>query len=262
MQEIQIGDKVRFLNDIGGGKVTGFQKGGIVLVEDEDGFEVPMLQSQVVVIESKAAQQVQTQPLAITPAAKPRKKEREAEPTEEDLRIAELREMYKKETRKTQVVTQPQPAQEVKEEAPEETLEARVIRLEMTVRRLQMRLERLEDAKALREKVKAEKIERRELKRVSQNDIIEIDLHADEVLESTMGMSAKDIKDYQLDVFHKTMKEHQNDKGRKIVFIHGNGEGVLRKAIIDELRRSYKKCEYQDASFQQYGFGATMVIVH
>ena len=31
---LNIGDKVRFLNDVGGGKVSGFQKGGIVLVED------------------------------------------------------------------------------------------------------------------------------------------------------------------------------------------------------------------------------------
>ena len=35
--DINIGDKVRFLNDIGGGIVSGFQKGGIVLVQDEDG---------------------------------------------------------------------------------------------------------------------------------------------------------------------------------------------------------------------------------
>lgn len=265
MQEIQIGDKVRFLNDIGGGKVTGFQKGGIVLVEDEDGFEVPMLQSQVVVIAPSPASLPMEEKGNVSHQKEKNKEEREEEPTEEDLRIAELREMYKKETRKTQVVAQPvSPAKPAKEETPEEeqeSLEARVIRLEMTVRRLQMRLERLEDAKALREKVKADTREHRELKHVSKNDIIEIDLHADEILESTMGMGARDIKEYQLDVFRRTMKEHENEKGRKIVFIHGNGEGVLRKAIIDELRRTYKKCEYQDASFLQYGFGATMVIV-
>ena len=33
------GDKVRFLSEVGGGKVAGFQGKNIVLVEDEDGFE-------------------------------------------------------------------------------------------------------------------------------------------------------------------------------------------------------------------------------
>ena len=44
------GDKVRFLSEIGGGRVAGFQGKDIVLVEDEDGFEVPMRISEVVVI--------------------------------------------------------------------------------------------------------------------------------------------------------------------------------------------------------------------
>jgi hypothetical protein len=92
--------------------------------------------------------------------------------------------------------------------------------------------------------------------------IIEIDLHAHEILETTAGLSPNDIKEYQLGVFRKTMDEHIKEKGRKIVFIHGKGEGVLRSAIISELKHKYKSCTHQDASFQQYGFGATMVIIH
>ena len=51
-------------------------------------------------------------------------------------------------------------------------------------------------------------------------------------------------------------------KGQKIVFIHGKGEGVLRQAIEKELRTRYKQHRFQDASFREYGFGATMVIIH
>ena len=47
---MKIGDKVRFLSTTGGGKIAGFQKGNIVLVEDEDGFQIPTLASEVVVI--------------------------------------------------------------------------------------------------------------------------------------------------------------------------------------------------------------------
>jgi hypothetical protein len=50
MIEMKIGDKVRFLNEIGGGRVAGFQGKNIVLVEDEDGFQVPMLSTEVVVV--------------------------------------------------------------------------------------------------------------------------------------------------------------------------------------------------------------------
>ena len=47
---MKIGDKVRFLSEVGGGKVAGFQGKNIVLVEDEDGFQMPMLINEVVVV--------------------------------------------------------------------------------------------------------------------------------------------------------------------------------------------------------------------
>ena len=47
---IQIGDKVRFLNSVGGGVVRGFRGKDQVLVEDEDGFEVPALIKECVVV--------------------------------------------------------------------------------------------------------------------------------------------------------------------------------------------------------------------
>lgn len=40
------------------------------------------------------------------------------------------------------------------------------------------------------------------------------------------------------------------------------GEGVLRSELLKELKRAYKGCTYQDASFREYGFGATMVTIH
>jgi hypothetical protein len=49
---MKIGDKVRFLNDVGGGVVAGFQGKDTVLVQDEDGFDVPVLIKECVVIET------------------------------------------------------------------------------------------------------------------------------------------------------------------------------------------------------------------
>ena len=51
---MRIGDKVRFLSATGGGIIAGF-KGKIVLVEDEDGFQIPTPASEVVVVEDAAA---------------------------------------------------------------------------------------------------------------------------------------------------------------------------------------------------------------
>ena len=88
-----------------------------------------------------------------------------------------------------------------------------------------------------------------------------VDLHAEKLLDNTAGMSSADILNYQLDHFRRIMKEHRHEKGKKIIFIHGKGEGVLRHAIIHELVYRYRPCTYQDASFQEYGYGATQVTI-
>ena len=119
--------------------------------------------------------------------------------------------------------------------------------------------------KAMIEKNDNTRVERQQArvsKKSNVHEVIEVDLHAHELLETTSGMSAADIKEYQLGVFRKTLDAHIKHKGQRIVFIHGKGEGVLRNAMIQELKHKYKNCSFQDASFQQYGFGATMVIVH
>ena len=53
---IKIGDKIRFLNSVGGGIVTKFQGKDQVLVEDEDGFEIPAFIRECVVIEENKMQ--------------------------------------------------------------------------------------------------------------------------------------------------------------------------------------------------------------
>lgn len=94
-----------------------------------------------------------------------------------------------------------------------------------------------------------------------KNSPVVVDLHAGELLDTVSGMSSADILNYQMDTFRKTLKEYEKQKGRKIVFIHGKGEGVLRHAIINELRYRYKNYPYQDASFREYGYGATQVTI-
>ena len=98
-------------------------------------------------------------------------------------------------------------------------------------------------------------------KKEANSSILEIDLHIHELLDDTTGMSNTDMLNYQLDKFREVMDQYATRKGQKIVFIHGKGDGVLRKAIERELRTHYKQHDYQDASFREYGFGATMVTI-
>jgi len=94
-----------------------------------------------------------------------------------------------------------------------------------------------------------------------KNNIVEVDLHIAELLDDTRGMSNSEMLNYQLDKFREVMNQYKHKREQRIVFIHGKGDGVLRKAILDELKRKYPTCRHQDASFQEYGFGATMVTI-
>ena len=88
-----------------------------------------------------------------------------------------------------------------------------------------------------------------------------VDLHADALLDNTAGMTPSDILNHQLDVFRRTLKNYEKKRGTRIIFIHGKGEGVLRKALLNELQYRYKSYTWQDASFQEYGYGATQVTI-
>ncbi len=370
---MEIGDKVRFLSDVGGGVVAGFQGKNMVLVEDEDGFAVPVPLSEVVVIDTseynfvkKTVAKPKPKAEAERPAPPPPATRREMpgdgatenpldrpvtfRPKPEERKDAEalnvfldfvpanVRELSKtafecyivndcnyfvaftylsKENAacklRAQGVVAPNTKLYIedvthamlndiervavqlvayKEDKPfvlkpavsvelridttkfyklhtfreslffdEPTLEFDIVRDDRPARPLVVSARELKQAMAEKETPPKQQPARAE-KKADRNTLVEIDLHAHELLETTAGMSAGDIKEYQMKVFRETMDAHLKEKGRRIVFIHGKGEGALRQAIVGELKRHYKSCTYQDASFQHYGFGATMVIIH
>ena len=123
------------------------------------------------------------------------------------------------------------------------------------------------DSSRLEEGIKAKKaIDRPHKKPVQKHstkrpDVIEVDLHINELVDSTAGLTPADMLNLQIDTFRKVMDENLKNKGQKIVFIHGKGEGVLRNALTKELNHRYKGHQVQDASFREYGFGATQVTI-
>ena len=95
-----------------------------------------------------------------------------------------------------------------------------------------------------------------------RDDLIEVDLHIAELLDTAAGMSPADMLLVQMKEFRRVMDENIRRPGQRIVFIHGKGDGVLRRNLLQELKYRYKQCTWQDASFREYGFGATQVTIH
>lgn len=118
---------------------------------------------------------------------------------------------------------------------------------------------------AMRRKRAVDRPQRRVVTRRAEQqrrgEAIVVDLHIDELIDDTRGLSAADMLNLQVDAFRQVMDTNLNNKGQKIIFIHGKGEGVLRQALMKELNYRYKKHRVEDAPFRDFGTGATMVII-
>lgn len=376
---MKIGDKVRFLSEIGGGVVTGFRGKDIVLVEDADGFDIPMPVRECVVIETddyniptpaakaaankkkaeeQAARASASSPVSvisgkIRPAetqsghlAKPeisvyRQPETKGGDTlnvflafvPEDIKAVSttpfeaylvndsnyymyytylsaegkswtacshgliepntkllLEEFEKSELNdrervavqliafkdKRSFVMKPAVSVEIRIDTVKfyklhtfqntdffETpaLVYDIIKNDLPTKQVYVSAEELQDALMEKKTTDVPSTPQTIIKRGGKNEILEIDLHIGELLDDTQGMSNSEMLNYQLDKFREVMEKYKTKREQRIVFIHGKGDGVLRKALLDELKRKYPNCRHQDASFQEYGFGATMVTI-
>lgn len=350
---MKIGDKVRFLSEVGGGIVKGFQGKDIALVEDEDGFEIPMLVKECVVI------QTDDYNIPLKTGKKQGAPEVEEESEEEEkpitYRAPEIKgndvlnvylayvpqdvkaisatafdaylvndsnyfidylylsaegKSWTLRSRGTVAPNMKQHLEEFDKSAlngmehvavqllaykddrtfllknavsmelrvdtvkfyklhtfqqtdffAEPALMYDVVRDDESVKQVFVSADDIREALLQKTVPDQPKVPKKHQPKV-KNDIVEVDLHIHELLDDTNGMSNSEMLNYQLDVFHKTLNEYKNKKGQRIVFIHGKGDGVLRRAILDELKRKYKNYSSQDASFREYGFGATMVTIH
>lgn len=345
---MKIGDKVRFLSDVGGGRVSGFQGKDMVLVEDEDGFDVPCLISEVVVVESsdtpsKQAPKEKKQVLPAKPQTKekplvglltPKSSESEAprpalaaplnlylafvegdgawetyfindSPYQVDLvYLSPERAAWRVRARLTleantkarvetiercdlpaldhvavQVMTYAVGRSFVLKPALTALLKldlvkfykgfgqrlspffttgayvVDVVRDDKPTRPMFPSEETLAEAMQthLPDKAPARVAPR------EREDTVVVDLHIERLLDDLTGLSPADILAHQIKVFDETMQTLNPRGHRRAIFIHGKGNGVLRQRILEELKRRYKTCRWQDASFAEYGYGATQV---
>jgi len=340
--QINIGDKVRFLNETGGGLVTRIVDANTVMVlNEEDEFEIPTLKRNLVVVEAaggeasnqKGTSELKSERSGFKAKHEPLHIEKEDvyvafapregyNPTESPLELylindtnhillygfydsntGELNgktagnldpkskillcEYDQKELNElsscffqilfyqqgASVIKAPlvknikiQPVKFHKSSSYKETsyFHQDVILHKLTGENLEQKIEELskkEVKQVIREKEYGGGKNIKQTKSKSNDNILEVDLHINSLIDSVTGLSNADILEYQLNEFHSVLRKNQGNKGQKIVFIHGIGNGTLKKKIHDELRRKYKKHYQQDASFKEYGWGATMVTI-
>lgn len=92
-----------------------------------------------------------------------------------------------------------------------------------------------------------------------KDNVIEVDLHIHELIDNEQGLTPADKLDIQLRHFEEELNNAIRKHAHSIVFIHGVGNGTLKIKIRNILDRNYSKLKYQDASFEKYKFGATLV---
>ena len=113
--------------------------------------------------------------------------------------------------------------------------------------------------KVVKEKENIGKQLRKPRKRTSEEVVI--DLHVNELLDNSEGLSNREILEIQMEKVESEMKSAIQNHVKRIVFIHGVGQGVLKQEVANLLSKKFKKFYFQDASFKEYGYGATMVIL-
>jgi hypothetical protein len=92
-----------------------------------------------------------------------------------------------------------------------------------------------------------------------KGETMEVDLHIHELMDKYDKLTNGEIVQIQMQHFERTLRIAENKKIPRVVYIHGVGQGVLRAEIRKMLHQYYPNCEFLDAPYNQYGYGATEV---
>ncbi len=87
-----------------------------------------------------------------------------------------------------------------------------------------------------------------------------VDLHIGELVDNILGMSSHDMFTLQMDYFKKMLDSAIAADYSKVTFIHGVGNGVLKNAIVAELK-NYQNTQNRMASIAKFGVGAIDVLI-
>jgi len=89
----------------------------------------------------------------------------------------------------------------------------------------------------------------------------EIDLHIEQLIDSHSGLTNSEILSIQLERFEKEIQYCLSNGIKKLIVIHGVGNGKLKQEIVSILK-TIDDITYYDASYKNYGYGATEIMIH
>lgn len=93
-----------------------------------------------------------------------------------------------------------------------------------------------------------------------KQETVVVDLHVNNLVDTVVGLSNAMILDIQMKSFHKAVTDAiLSNNIEKLVLIHGIGSGTLKNMIRESITNVYN-LKFEDASYREYGFGATMII--
>ena len=98
-------------------------------------------------------------------------------------------------------------------------------------------------------------------KKPEDQGIAEVDLHLHELVDDERTLSDGEKLEFQLRYFERALESAIRHGKRKLIVIHGVGEGVLREEVR-RLLQYYDTVQFHDADMRRYGAGATEVIIH
>lgn len=90
--------------------------------------------------------------------------------------------------------------------------------------------------------------------------VAEVDLHIAELIDNISGMDSRDMFALQKRYFKDCLDSAIANKYKKVTFIHGVGNGILKNAIVETLK-DYESIDNQSASISKYGVGAIDVLI-
>ena len=88
-----------------------------------------------------------------------------------------------------------------------------------------------------------------------------MDLHIEELIDKPAGLSNFEMLNIQLERFEKELDAAIEKQMKKVIFIHGVGNGRLKQEITSILKTT-KGVTFHDASYKDFGYGATQVNIY
>lgn len=95
----------------------------------------------------------------------------------------------------------------------------------------------------------------------SEKEVVEIDLHAEKLPPYILADHTINICKCQVQYFLDVLKENAGIHGKRIVFIHGKGAGILRDELIHELNKRRDKFIYNVANYLHYDFHSAIEVI-